>query len=111
MAEGLYNPLNPDIYARLDAMGVSIPKPATAAPQSEKTGAAIGAATASYALEDHQHPRLTSTTAAVLSSDGTASAMFTRTFTAQPGVVMTEVNAVGNQPLVMVVQSFVMQDG
>lgn len=111
MADGLYNPITPDIYDRLDQLGVSIPKPATLIPPSESNAGSAGADLNQFAQMGHSHPRLTSTTAAVLTADGTSTIMFTRNFTAQPGVVMTEVNASGNQPLVMVVQSFVMVDG
>lgn len=84
----------------------AIPVPATAAPMAEKTGASVGQQTDRFALEDHQHPRLTSTTYATLASDGTATVAFTRPFTNKPGVVMTETDAAGNQPLVCVVQSW-----
>lgn len=110
MADGLSNPLAFDIYDRLDALGVAIPQPATVMPSSESTGGSAGSDTSHFAQLGHSHPRLTSTTPAVLAADGTATVMFTRTFAAQPGVVMTEVNASGNQPLVMVVRSFVMSN-
>lgn len=111
MADGLFNPVTPDIYDRLDALGVAIPKPATLEPMAERVGASIGTATARFALEDHQHPRLTSTTTCVLDASGLATVPFTRTFNQQPGVVMTEVNSSSNQPLILVVQSFVQSNG
>ena len=102
--------------AQVDALAASIatkadasalPQPATATPKFEMTGGAVGSTPARYAREDHQHPRLTSTTYATLAADGTATVPFTRAFTNKPGVVMTEVEAAGTQPLVCVVQSWV----
>ena len=88
----------------------SVPAPAKSAPMAEKTGAAVGQQTGRFALEDHQHPRLTSTTYATLASDGTAIVAFTRTFTNKPGINITETDVTGKQPLVCSVQSWV-QDG
>jgi len=85
----------------------SIPQPANTAPRAEMTGGSTGSQSDRYALEDHQHPRLTSTTYATLAADGTATVTFTRTFTNKPGLVMTETDASGNQPLVCVVQSWI----
>lgn len=110
MADGLFNPLDTEIYDRLNALGQQMPMPATVMPSSESTGGSAGSDATRYAQLGHSHPRLTSTTAAILGADGTATVTFTRSFSAQPGVVMTEVNATGNQPLVMVVQSFVTVD-
>lgn len=56
MAEGLNNPLvSYDIYDRLDALGLSIPKPATGLPSAVENLSAMGSATAQYALGDHTH--------------------------------------------------------
>lgn len=85
----------------------AIPQPASTTPRSEMTGGSKGTEAARYALEDHQHPRLTSTTYATLANDGTATVTFTRSFANKPGVVMTETDANGMQPLVVVVQSWV----
>lgn len=85
----------------------AIPQPAAITPHPEKTGGAKGSEPTRFALEDHQHPRLTSTTYASLAADGTATVSFTRTFVNQPGVNMTEVDAAGKQPLVCSVQSWV----
>ena len=100
---------NPGVtLAQVDAI---MPKPATTAPQPEKTGAALGDQAGKFAREDHQHPRLTSTTYATLDSGGMATVTFTRTFTNKPGVNMTETDVAANaQPLVLRVQSWV-QDG
>lgn len=79
-----------------------IPQPAASPPQPEKTGASTGAQTQRYALEDHQHPRLTSTTYATLDSNGQATVTFTRTFANKPGLNLTETDATaGGQPLVV----------
>jgi len=80
----------------------AIPKPASTAPLSEKTGAATGAVTTRYALEDHQHPRLTSTIYATLDGSGQATVTFSRTFVNKPGLNLTETDATSaSQPLVL----------
>jgi len=84
----------------------SLPQPADTMPMAEKTGAALGAMDGRYARADHQHPRLTSTTYATLDAAGLATVAFTRTFANKPGVVMTETDAAGKQPLVTSVQSW-----
>lgn len=79
-----------------------VPNPAISLPLAEKTGAATGSEVSRYALEDHQHPRLTSTTYATLDASGQATITFTRTFTNKPGLNLTETDAVaGSQPLVL----------
>lgn len=85
----------------------ALPLPANTPPMPEKTGGATGGTQTRYALEDHQHPRLTSTTYAILAADGTATVPFTRTFVNKPGLNMTETDAAGKQPLVCSVQSWV----
>jgi hypothetical protein len=107
--------LQDQLAAKADAAALSqkantadVPKPASNPPMSEKTGAATGAITQRFALEDHQHPRLTSTNYATLASDGTATVTFTRSFTNKPGINLTETDAAANtQPLVLRVQSWV----
>lgn len=80
----------------------ALPTPATAKPRSEMTGGATGDQVARYALEDHQHPRLTSTTYATLGSSGQATVTFSRTFANKPGINLTETDAAsGSQPLVL----------
>lgn len=97
-------------YPPVTAQSLMIPQPANTAPMAEKTGAAIGAATSRFALEDHQHPRLTSTTYATVASGNTASVTFTRAFASEPGIVCTEIGgdtSVNAQPGVFKVQSWV----
>ena len=80
----------------------SIPQPATTTPRSEMTGGAVGAQPTRYAREDHQHPRLTSTTLATLGSNSQVTVPFTRTFTNKPGINLTEIDATSStQPLVL----------
>ena len=80
----------------------AIPQPATATPKSEMTGGAVGTQPARYAREDHQHPRLTSTTYATLGATGQATVTFSRAFTSKPGLNLTETDAAaGSQPLVL----------
>lgn len=88
----------------------AIPLPADNMPQPEKTGGAKGIQPTRYALEDHQHPRLTSTTYTTLAADGSATVSFSRSFTNKPGITMTETDVAGKQPLICSVQSWV-QDG
>lgn len=71
-------------YPPATAASLNIPQPANAAPMSEKTGAAIGTQNTRFALEDHQHPRLTSSTTGSVSSGNTAAIAFTRAFTDEP---------------------------
>lgn len=92
--------LNAQIDGKADRS--ELPMPATAAPKSEATGAATGAVQTRYALEDHQHPRLTSTTYAALNGSGQATIAFTRTFVNKPGLNLTETDATAaSQPLVL----------
>lgn len=80
----------------------AIPQPATTTPRSEMTGGAVGAQPTRYAREDHQHPRLTSTTLATLGSNSQVTVPFTRTFTNKPGINLTEIDATAStQPLVL----------
>lgn len=95
-----------DPSALVEAVKAQIPQPATASPKSEMTGGAVGSAMR-YALEDHQHPRLTSTTYATLDGAGKATVTFTRTFLNKPGFSITEIDGTNTQPLVCVVESFV----
>jgi hypothetical protein len=91
-------------------MAASVPQPATVTPRSEMTGGAIGVQPTRFALEDHQHPRLTSTTAAMVTTGSTATLAFTRPFLNKPGVVCTEIEgATGTaaQPAVFKVDSWV----
>lgn len=84
MAETTPSPMSASQIAAIAAENA--PKPATAAPMAERTGAAIGGQTQRYALEDHQHPRITSVTTGTVTTGNTASVMFTRAFTAEPGI-------------------------
>ena len=80
----------------------AIPQPATTTPKTELTGGAVGAQPTRFAREDHQHPRLTSTTYATLDGTGQATVVFSRTFVNKPGLNLTETDAsTGTQPLVL----------
>lgn len=71
------------------------------APKSETVSATAGAAQVA-SRDDHQHPRLTSTTYAALDANGEATIAFTRAFTNKPGLNLTETDAAtGSQPLVL----------
>lgn len=75
------------------AVQALVPQPANTAPKSEKTGADVGQQTGRFALEDHQHPRLTSTTVATIASGNTAMINFTRAFANEPGIDYQELPA------------------
>lgn len=80
----------------------AVPKPATTAPLSERTGASVGEQDTRFAKEDHQHPRLTSTTYATLNAQGQAVVTFSRSFVNKPGLNLTETDATtSTQPLVL----------
>ncbi|WP_088183971.1 hypothetical protein [Sphingobium sp. Z007] len=72
-----------------------IPLPADVMPKSEATSPAKGAETKKYALEDHQHPRITSATGNpathIIGSNGLATVAFTQAFDLFPNPVFTEV--------------------
>lgn len=70
-----------------------MPRPATATPSSEAIGGARGQSETFFAREDHQHPRLTSTTYATLDAQGQATVMFSRSFANKPGLNLTETDA------------------
>lgn len=90
----------------------SLPQPADQVPKSEAVSGATGSKTKNYALEDHQHPRLTSTTYATLGANGQATVMFSRTFTNKPGLNLTETDA-SPQTNVLALRSlnWMMQEG
>lgn len=91
-----------EVGADLSSLRALIPVPASIPPLSEKTGAALGTQTQQFALADHQHPRLTSTTYATLDASGQATVTFSRTFLNKPGINLTEADATGStQPLVL----------
>ncbi len=58
--------------------------------------------------DDHQHPRLTSTTMATIGPANTVTVTFTRNFINAPGIVFTEINGAATQPAVFKVESWVM---
>lgn len=78
-----------------------------AAPSGEAVAAAPGNVGRS-SREDHQHPRLTSTTMGTIGAAGTATMTFTRSFASAPGMVFTEINGSATQPAVFKVDSWVM---
>lgn len=86
-------------------------QPAMSAPPSEVTGGAAGADALHFAMGDHRHPRLTSVTKSTLDGSGLATVTFTRSFTAEPGVVLTPIAPGGTQPVMLQVQSWVTDGG
>jgi len=77
------------------ANAADIPLPADTMPKAEATTAAKGTEQKKYALEDHQHPRVTSTTGNpathIIAATGLATVTFTQAFDVFPGTVFTEV--------------------
>lgn len=85
----------PDAAAKSD-----IPQPGTSTPPTESVAGAAGSTATKFAMEDHSHPRVTSTTYVTLDSTGQAFALFTRSFTNKPGLDLTETDATAtSQPL------------
>lgn len=76
--------------AALSMVANTIPQLSNDTPQAEsKTGSAGSMGKVPHA--DHQHPRLTSSTAGTTAADGTATMTFTRSFATLPGVVLTAI--------------------
>lgn len=92
------------------ALKTEVPAPANVAPKGEARSAATGAQSMKYALEDHQHPRLTSATIVTLDGTNTATVTFTRTFAAEPSIDLTPIAPGGTQPVILQVDSWI-QDG
>lgn len=67
---------------------------------------AIGAEIARYALEDHQHPRLTSATSVTLDANGVGTVMFSRTFPTEPVTTFMAIMPT-NGPIICEIQSWV----
>jgi len=86
-------PVDAPTKAQFDAMAGSIPKPANVVPKTEQPGGAVGGETQRYATEDHSHPRVTSTTVGTIAAGNTAAILFTRAFTAEPGINYSELPA------------------
>lgn len=81
-----------------------------ATPMSETTGGASGAAV-SIPRDDHQHPRLTSTTPQVSGANGQTTIMFTRGFDKRPGTTFTIVENNTNPVPDFKVQKRLRKDG
>ena len=79
--------------ADVERVAAAIPEPASVAPMVEKTGGSTGSEKKRFALEDHQHPRVTSTTVASIEVGNTAAVAFTRTFVNEPGINYSELPA------------------
>ena len=100
-------------YPALDLSAITalIPTPEASVPLTESTSGSAGNNANKFSMAGHSHPRLTSTTLTTLAADGTATVNFTRTFINKPGVVMTEVEPIASQPLVLVVISYIQTGG
>lgn len=89
------------------------PVPLTSTPPvTEGVAAAVGTGAAA-ARDNHVHQRLTSTTVQALGANGDALVMFTRSFDAIPGVVLTAYKASDGLPVTLdvVADSWVMVNG
>lgn len=97
------------------ASAADIPLPADTMPKAEATAAVKGTEQKKYALEDHQHPRVTSTTGNpathIIAATGLATVTFTQAFDAFPGTVFTEVppptGVLSSQPANFRVESWI----
>lgn len=72
------------------------------APVPEARLAAAGAGVKA-SRNDHQHPRLTSSTRVTLGGDGTATVTYTRSFSSKPAISLTAINPSGRQVMLEVV--------
>ena len=100
--------LSQDAVASL--ISAAVPLPSTMAPRGEAVTPTPGTDPTKFAQEGHMHPRLTSTTMAVVASGSTVQVAFTRTFANKPGMVMTEIEGdttATSQPAIFKLQSWV----
>lgn len=81
-----------------------------ATPMSEATGGSAGAAQ-SIPRDDHQHPRLTSTTPQLSGANGQTTIAFTRGFTKEPGSTFTVIEANTNPVPDFKVMRWLRKDG
>jgi len=77
--------------AELALVAAAMPVIANEIPQPEVTGGQAGIEGMKVPGAKHQHPRLSSTTTGSIAANGLATVTFTRTFTAAPGMVITEI--------------------
>lgn len=110
------------LVTKVEALERKVPEPSLATPAAEAVGGDPGTDEHKYSLEGHRHPRLTSTTGNrqgalthVIGSNGTATIGFTRTFSAPPGTVFTEVppitGTMSGMPASFRVENWVLTDG
>lgn len=89
-----------------------VPTPATDIPAAEVVGGNAGDDAHRFAMKGHQHPRLTSTTIGTLGANGLSAAMmFSRTFAAEPGTVLTPIRPGGTQPVSLEINAWIMANG
>jgi hypothetical protein len=81
MPDGLINP-----SVSLSQVQAMLPKPATTVPLGEATTPAVGSDPTVYAVDKHQHPRLTSVVTGTVATGNTATVSFTRPFANEPGI-------------------------
>ncbi len=94
--------------AEVKAVADAMPLPAAQMPQPERTGAAKGAETQRYALEDHQHPRISSVSPILtLDANGMAVVSFNQAYDAEPSVLFTPIGSFGNTPPGFWVESYI----
>lgn len=74
----------------LTMVAQAIPSFSSDTPRAETPAGAVGNM-GKVPHADHQHPRLTSSTAGTTGADGTATLAFTRSFATLPGVVLTAI--------------------
>lgn len=80
----------------------AIPQASTSTPATDQVDGTPGSAPMRFSQEGHSHPTIRSTTYITLGANGQAFALFSRTFTNKPGLVLAETDAVaGSQPLVL----------
>ena len=91
----------------VDAVREAMPKPANVDPQPERMTAARGGDVSRYALEDHRHPRLTSSKNVTLDANGLATVTFDRVFEVEPTFLAGPIGSFGNTPPIVGVEGWV----
>lgn len=92
----------------VDALRAAMPTPASSAPKSEANAPGIGSETTKYALEDHQHPRLTSSRPLTLDANGQGVATFSKSFSSEPVPSFSQMPGGVAGPCIFAVESWIM---
>lgn len=86
----------------------NVPQPPSTAPKTEAASAVTGSDIMRYALDDHQHPSISSRTKVTLDANGAATTMFSKTFASEPELGFAKKPGGPVGPCVFEVDSWVM---